>query len=365
MVMQDGGAVDVRPDPDPGRAAQEHSGGYLAAGLCLALCGGALAAWTVYDTVQRGAGAGDFVESLFNPGAFAATQVVGPGEWAFAVALLVVAVLLLAQRRVARTAALLCGFVLLAAALREGVGLLEPAYRAQYSSDPRGGWALATHGLGLVTALVVPAALFPATERRGRAPGRAREGGVRTGTGSRPGPDARTGLAPGGWWRRPSRICGVLFLVLGVARLAWTAWDLMSGRLAAARYLRGVIDAAVPGDLRLAATAGFTTVGTVIALLLLGGLAFRGRRDVRGALLVCAAVQLYLTVRGVVWLTVSGFFNHAFDTVTGALSMALTAYALAATTSVVVLATGRVWGPYGGVRPEACRAAPDGRYGER
>ncbi|MFD7104554.1 hypothetical protein [Streptomyces celluloflavus] len=359
MVMQDGGAVDVRPDPDPGRAAQEHSGGYLAAGLCLAVCGGALAAWTVYDTVQRGAGAGDFVESLFNPGAFSATQVVGPGEWAFAAALLVVAVLLLAQRRVARTAALLCGFVLLAAALREGVGLLDAAYRAQYDADPRGGWALATHGLGLVTALVVPAALLPATERRDP------HARARTGTGARPGPDARSGLAPGGWWRRPSRICGVLFLVLGVARLAWTVWDLTSGRLDTARYLRGVVDAAVPGDLRLAATAGFTTVGTVIALLLLGVLAFRGRRDVRGALLVCAAVQLYLTVRGVVWLTVSDFFNHAFDTVTGALSMALTAYALAATTSVVVLATGRARGPYGGVRAEAFRAAPDGRYGER
>lgn len=70
-----------------------------------------------------------------------------------------------------------------------------------------------------------------------------------------------------------------------------------------------------------------------------------------------------MTVRTVVWLTVSDFFNRSFETTEGALSMATTAYGLAAMTSVVVLATGRGFGPYDGIRPEGIRAAAAGREG--
>jgi hypothetical protein len=353
MVMQDGGAVDVRPGHDPGRAAPEHSGAYLATGLCLALYACALTAWTVYGIAESDSTTWDFVEGLFNPGASPAAQLLGPYEWSFTVAFLVIAALALAQRRVARTAALLSGFLLLAVSAREGVGLLDAAYRDQYSNDPLGGWALATRGLGLLTALVVLTVLFPATERRAearttgeRAPGR--------------GPDALDPL-----WRRPSRISGVLFLINGLVQLGWAVREVTSPGMDARRFLRDAVDASVFGTLHVAATPEFTTVGSVAVLLVLGVLAVRGRRDVRGALLVFAAVQLYLTVRMVVWLAVTDFFNQSFETAEGALSLVTTAYALAAMTSVVVLATGRGFGPYVGARAETFRTALDGRYSGR
>ncbi|WP_406479083.1 hypothetical protein [Streptomyces platensis] len=343
MVMQDGGTVDVRPGPDPRRAAPEHSGAYLATGLCLTLYAGVLGAWTVFGITQGDGSTWDFVEGLFNPGASPTTQILGPYEWAFTAVFLVIAVLMLAQRRVARSAALLSGFVLLALSLREGVGLLHAAYRHQYTNDPLGSWALATRGLGVVVALVVLFSLFPATERR---------------------PDAAPPTAgPDAQWRRLSRICGVLFLVMALAELGWAVRDMTDTGTDTGRYLRGVVDGSVLGALDLAASAEFTTVGSVLVLLILGVLALRGRREVRGALLVFAALELYMTVRTVVWLTVSDFFNRSFETTQGALSMATTAYGLAAMTSVVVLATGRGFGPYDGIRPEGIRAAAVGREG--
>ncbi|MFE0377386.1 hypothetical protein ACFW1M_17765 [Streptomyces inhibens] len=344
--------MDVRPGADPGRAAAEHSGAYLATALCLGLYAGTLLAWTVYGIAQGDGSPWDFLEGLFNPGASPANQVLGPYEWSFTVVFLMIAGLALAQRRVARSAALLSALLLLAVSVREGVGLFDAAYRAQYANDPLGGWTLATRGLGLVVALVVLAAMLPATERR---PG---------GRGSRTGHDG--GRGAGGaesWWRRSSRICGVLFALMGLARLGWAVHDLMTTGMDKGNYLRGVVDGSVLGTLDLAASAEFTTVASVTVLLVLGVLALRGRRDVRGALLVFAAVELYLTVRTVVWLTVTGAFSHSFDTTEGALSMATTAYALAAMTSVVVLATGRGFGPYGGVRAEGFRTAAVGRNG--
>ncbi|ARF56990.1 hypothetical protein [Streptomyces gilvosporeus] len=329
MVMQDGGTVDVRPGSDPGRAAPEHSGAYLASGLCLVLYGAALLAWTVYGLGQADTTAWDFVEGLFNPGATPAPQVLGPYEWAFTVAFLAVGGLTLAQRRTARSAALLCGFLLLAVSLREGVGLFNAAYRDQYSNDPLGGWALATRGLGLVTALVVLAVLRSATERAA---------------------DAAPVSPMSARRRRHSRICGVLFLITAAVRVIWTVRALSSSEMATTRYLRGAVDGSVLGTLDLSASTEFTTVSSVLVLLILGVIALRGHRDIRGALLVFAAVELYLTVRTVVLLAVTDFFSLSSETPEGALSMATTAYALAAMTSVVVLATGRAYGPYGGVR---------------
>ncbi|MEU9120326.1 hypothetical protein AB0C96_10760 [Streptomyces sp. NPDC048506] len=344
MVMQDGGTVDVRPGTAPGRAAPEHGNAYLATGLSLALYGGTLIAWTVYGIAQGGGGFGDFLEGLFNPGASPASQVLGPYEWSFTVVFLVIAGLALAQRRVARSAALLSALLLLAVSVREGVGLLDAAYRDQYRNDPLGGWTLATRGLGLVVAVVVLCAMLPASERRRSGPGK-----------------GRPAVRPDAGWRRPSRICGVLFLLLGLARLGWTVRDLTASGLGAAHYLRGAVDGSLLGTLDLAATVEFTTVSSVAVLLVLGVLALRARHDVRGALLVFAGVELYLTVRTVVWLTVTDFFNRSFETTEGALSMATTAYALAAMTSVVVLGTGRGFGSYGGLRADGFRAARAGR----
>lgn len=158
-------------------------------------------------------------------------------------------------------------------------------------------------------------------------------------------------------------ICGVLFLLMGLARLGWVVADLTATEADALRYLHGAVDGSVLGTLDLSAPTEFATLGSVLVLLVLGVLAVRGRHEVRGALLVFAAMELYLTVRTVVWLTVTDFFHRSVETTTGALSMATTAYGLAAMTSVVVLATGRGFGPYGGLRTEGLRAAAVGRNG--
>ncbi|MGW1377563.1 hypothetical protein ACWD6P_25285 [Streptomyces sp. NPDC002446] len=339
MVMQDGGTVDVRPGTDPGRAAAEHSGAYLTTALCLALYAGTLIAWTVYGIAQGDGSVWDFLEGLFNPGASPASQALGPYEWSFTAVFLVTAGLALAQRRVARSAALLSAALLLAVSLREGVGLFDGAYRDQYGNDPLGGWTLATRGLGLVVALVVLAVMVPA--------GDGRPSGCRT-----------AGEAS---WRRSSRICGVLFVLMGLARLGWTVQGLTGSGTDVAHFLRGVVDGSLLGTLDLAASTEFTTIGSVLTLLVLGVLAFRGRHEVRGALLVFAAVELYLTVRTVVWLAVTDFFNRSFETAEGALSMVTTAYALSAMTSVVLLATGRGFGAYGGMRAEGLRTVRTGR----
>ncbi|MCZ1007960.1 hypothetical protein [Streptomyces lydicus] len=365
MVMQDGGTVDVRPGADPGRAAPEHGGAYRTTATSLALYSGVLLAWTAYGIAQGDGNTWDFLEGLFNPGASPTTQILGPYEWAFTVGFLAIAGLALARRRVARSAALLCGWVLLAVSLREGVGLTDAAYRDLYHHDPLGGWVLATRGLGLVVALVVLCTMFPATERRrGGRPSTTAVDGPAADDLAVDGP-AASGLAANGpeiWQRRPSRICGMLFLLMSLARLGWLVGDLATPEGNVGHYLHDAVDGSVLGTLDLAAPSAFTTLGSVLALLVLGVLAVRGRREVRGALLVFAALELYMTVRTVVLLTVTDFFNRSFDTPQGALSLVTTAYALAAMTSVVVLATGRGFGPHG-MRADGLRAAAMGRGG--
>ncbi|QRX93835.1 hypothetical protein [Streptomyces noursei] len=326
MVMRDGDALDVRPGGDPARAAPQHHGAYHTTAFFLTLYATALTAWTVYGIVQGDGSVWDFVEGLFNPGASPASQLVGPYEWAFAAAFLATAGLAVAHRRPARSAALFSGFFLLAVSLREAVGLCDAAYRDQYATDPLGGWALATRVLGLVVAVVVLTTMLPATETRPRRRTRSDP------PAPRPAPGARD--------RRLSRICGVLFLAMGVTRLVWTVHELTLTGMDTFRYLRGAVDGSVLGTLNLAASTEFTTLGSVLGFFLLGWLAFRARRDLRGALLVFASVELYLTVRTVVWLTVTDFFNQSFETPQGALSMAITAFGLAAMTSVVVLVMG-------------------------
>ncbi|MFI7101113.1 hypothetical protein ACIBK8_17280 [Streptomyces sp. NPDC050161] len=365
MVMQDGGAVDVRPGPDAGHAAPEHRGSYRAAGLSLALYGLILVGWTLSDFVQGDGTVWDFLEELFNPSGTGPVPMLGPYEWALAVAFLTVAGLVLAQRRMARSAAMLLALVLLAISLREGVGLFDAGYRAQYGTNPLGGWMLATRGIGLLAALVVLGALVPAGERGGRsadAPAHPVSEYVDGGPGSDDGAGQVTDEGPVRWRCRPSRICGVLFLVMGTAQLAWLVYGLLPPTTDPGRSLRGMFDASVVGPLRISLTGEFTTPGTVLTLLVLGVLAYRGRRDVRGAQMLFAAVQLYLTVRDVVALAVTDFFNRSLETTTGALSLATTAYGLAAMTSVVVLSTVRC-GPYGGARGDAFLATTTGRLG--
>ncbi|MEU7640041.1 hypothetical protein AB0C11_28760 [Streptomyces sp. NPDC039016] len=325
MVMRDGDALDARPGGAPPRAAPEHHGAYHTTAFFLTLYASALTAWTVYGIVQGDGSLWDFVEGLFNPGASPASQLVGPYEWAFAAAFFATAGLAAAHRRPARSAALFSGFFLLAVSLREAVGLCDAAYRYQYATDPLGGWALATRMLGLVVAVVVLTTMLPAVEHRRRRTDA-------TPPAPRPVLPARD--------RCLSRICGVLFLVMGLIRLAWTVRDLTTPGMDTARYLRGAVDGSVLGTLNLAASAEFTTLGSVLGFLLLGGLAIRARRDLRGALLVFASIELYLTVRTAVWLTVTDFFNQSFETQEGALSAATTAYGLAAMTSVMVLVMG-------------------------
>ncbi|MET9291172.1 hypothetical protein [Streptomyces sp. NPDC003077] len=329
MVMQDDGTVEVRPEPHPGRAAARHSGAYIRAGVALLLYGAALGAWALYDVLHADLGVGDFLEGLFNPLAALGPLLFGPHAWALTVATAAVGGLLLARRRAARTAALLLGAVLLALSLREGVGLLHETYRTGYAADPLGGWYLATRVLELVASVVVLFALVPAGERPA------------------PGPPGATGASR--WHHRISRVCGVLFLIMGVLVLAWTAWGPAAGRGAVGGYLRGLVDASareVPFGTDLAGSPEFRTVTSVVALLVLGFLACRARADVRGALLLLAATRLYLTVQMVVLLAVTGSFDASLRTAESTLSLMTTAYELVASTSVVILATGPRFSAY-------------------
>ncbi|MFH8405138.1 hypothetical protein ACH4FX_10225 [Streptomyces sp. NPDC018019] len=371
MVMQDGGAADVRPGPDPGRAAAGHARAYRTAGAALAVYGGALTAWTVYGIVQGDGGVWDFFEGLFNPRASFFMWTLGPGEWALVVALLAVAAGALALRRVARTGALLLGWVILAQSGREIVGLCHAGYRQVYATEPLGGWVLTTRALGLVAALVVVVVLLPAVERAGAAGGaEAARGGARDGL--PPAVPKRSCADADSWWRRRlSRICGVLFLVMAALRLAWTVWIMFQEPIDVAAYLRSAVDGSTGSSVQLSHSTEFTTLSSVVVLLVLGVLAVRSNRDVRGALLVFAAVELYLTVRTVVLLTVTGFFGGPFVTGESTLSLVMTAYELAATTSVVVLATGRSFSAYGSYETRLSgpcaggnrRSWPDGRAG--
>ncbi|MEV5598298.1 hypothetical protein [Streptomyces sp. NPDC052496] len=369
MVMQDGGAVDVRPGPDPGRAAPGHERAYRTAGAALALYGCALTAWTVYGIVQGDGSVWDFFEGLFNPRASFFMWTLGPGEWALVVALLAVAAGALALRRVARTGALLLGWVMLAQSVRETVGLCHAGHRRLYALEPLGGWVLATRALGLLAALVVLVSLLRAKERAGADDGAVPDGerGARAG-----GPERSCADADSWWRRRLSRICGVLFLVMGVERIAWTVWGMAEERLSPGAYLHRALDGAASGGaVQLSQSGEFTTLSSVAVLLVLGVLAVRSNRDVRGALLVFAAVELYLTVRTVVLLTVTGFFGGPIVTGESAASLVLTAYELAATTSVVVLATGRSFSAYGSFQGQRVspygggshRSSPGGRAG--
>ncbi|MEU7486756.1 hypothetical protein [Streptomyces sp. NPDC042319] len=336
MAMQDGGLLDVRPGADSGRAAPEHSGAYLAAGLALTLYAGALLAWVVTGAVDARVGPLDFAEGLFNPLA-GPVGALGPQEWALAVALAAVAGAALAQRTVARPAAVLLACLVLARSLREGIGLLHPGYRSAYRFEAMGGWTLATHVLGLLAGIVVLCALLPAR------------------------PEAGPGRAPGSWWAgRVSRICGALFLLAGLVQTAWLVRLLADGTKGAGAYLASAVDAAVsPSAVAPSAGAAFATLTAIAGWLVAGRLALRGRRDVRGALLVFAALQLYLVVRTVVGYTVTGAFGTGTRTVEGTLDLATTAYLLAAMTSVVVLTTGRAFSPGHGSTHSWARTRPE------
>ncbi|WP_051871487.1 hypothetical protein [Streptomyces sclerotialus] len=334
MVTHDGGLLDVRPGADPGRAAPEHSGAYLTAGLALGLYAGALIAWVVTGALDARVGPVDFAEGLFNP-LTGPVGTLGPQEWALAAASAAVAGAALAQRTLARPAALLLACLILARSLREGIGLLHPGYRSTYSFEPMGGWTLATHVLGLLAGAVVLSVLLPAR--------------------AEPGPGGSS------WGRgRLSRICGVLFLLSGLFEAAWLVHQLTDGTTGTVSYLASAVDAAVsPSPDAPLAGAAFAAVAALVGWLVIGRLALSGRRDVRGALLVFAAVQLYLVIRTVVGYTVTGAFSAGTRTVEGTLDLATTAYLLAAMTSVLVLTTGRTAGPCHGTTHSWARTRPE------
>lgn len=333
--MRDGGWVEVRPGRAPGKAAAEYSGACIGTGLCLLLYSGALIAWVIRGVVQEGITFADFVECLFNPATTAPSRLLGQYEWAFAAGCLTVATLALAQRQVARSAALLLGFLLLALSLREAVALFDTAYREQYSSDYLGGWTLATRGLGLLVALAVPAVMLPARDRD-----------------ARPGDETTC---------RPRVVCGVLFLIMGAVQAAWTVHGLTAAPADVGAFLRGVVDASPTGTSQLAATGEFYTVASPLTLGVVGLLACRGRHEVRGALVAFAAIELYLTVRSLVLLAVTGYFSHSLNGTEGTLNMVTTAFGLTAMTSVLVLTSrpGRPFGlPYGGESPRSSSSRP-------
>lgn len=117
----------------------------MVSGVLLLLYGLVPIAWVIYSLVVTETPVGDFLEQLVNPMSEGQhVRALTPYEWAFAVALVVVGICALAQRRAARGGALLLSIMLLFLSVREGIGLLDDEYRQDYFVNEEGGWILAT-----------------------------------------------------------------------------------------------------------------------------------------------------------------------------------------------------------------------------
>lgn len=256
-------------------------GAYPLAGLLLVLYGLVPVAWVVYSLVVTEAPIGDFLEQLVNPVSHTySVRALTPYEWAFAVALIVTGVCAIARRTAARGGALLLSIMLLGLSIREGVGLLDAAYRESFSHGDEGSWILATRVAGFVVAVMVIAAVL-----------RPSDGAVRRTV------DSRRFL-----------IAGVAMLLAGAGKLAWILYsNARFGDFGA--YLRDLVDASGFGPASMISSITFYDAALTVALLVVGALAVRQRRVARGAALVLSGVILY-----VLGYLLIGLISHAGET---------------------------------------------------
>ncbi|MEU3275106.1 hypothetical protein ABZ639_30015 [Saccharomonospora sp. NPDC006951] len=269
-----------------GVAAREFTAHYLASGILLVLFGAVLVGWVIYGFTIRTTSAGEFIGGLVGAEQVS-LQLLSPYEWAFAIALLVTGVLALCQRKVARGAALLLMWMLLALSLREVVGLFMPGYLHAYRTEFAGGWVLAARGFGLVVSIVVLLMMLRAKERDQDARGRVVS--------------------------RGQVAAGSLLVVYGLAELGWILY--LRARLHAefGGYLRYLVDASVDRPTQVGTDGDWYRAALVVALLVVGALLIKGVGAGAGAGLTLAALQLYLTLRMIVEISVQGAWVVLFQ----------------------------------------------------
>ncbi|WP_143021303.1 hypothetical protein [Prauserella marina] len=274
-----------------GVAAREFTGHYVASGVLLVLFGAVLVGWVIYGFTIRTTSAGEFIGGLVGAERVD-LQLLSPYEWAFAIALIVVGVLALCLRKVARGAALLLMWMLLALSLREVVGLFMPGYLHAYRTEFAGGWVLAARAFGLVVSVVVLLLMLRAKEPEQDVPGR---------------------IVP-----RGQVVAGSLLVVYGLAELGWILY--LRARLHSSfdGYLRYLVDASVDGPTQVGTDGDWYRAALVVALLVVGALVIKGVSAGAGAGLTLAALQLYLTIRAIVEISVQGawvlMFEHTLST---------------------------------------------------
>lgn len=268
-------AAEMPPGPDGAAALRrrsagrtdERDGAYVLSGVLMLLYGLVPIGWVIYGLVVSHMDFGEFLEGLVNPLAHGhSNAVLTPYEWAFAVALVVVGIGLLARRRAARGGALLFGFMLLGLSVREAVGLFDAEYRGAYGEYSEGSWILATRIFGLVVALVVLAAMLKARDRD---------------------PALRRASSPA------FVAAGVLILLAGLARV--TSW-IVTYPGDHLDYLRRVFDPSDASPTSISSNVLYYDFALMIALVVVGLIAVLRRRVARGAGLALMPVAGYTAV---------------------------------------------------------------------
>lgn len=252
------------------------------AGVLLLLYGLVPIAWVIYSLVVTEAPVGEFLEQLVNPLSEGDhVRALTPYEWAFAVALIVVGICVLARRPAARGGALMLSLMLLFLSLREGIGLLDATYRDDYFHNDEGGWILATRIFGLIVAVVVLAAMAKATE------------------------DARSLrsnlLVTAGW----------AMLLAGVAKLAFIGAGV--SEIGLDNYLSTLFDPSGTSPLSMRSQAIYYDAAITVALLVVGALAVLQRQVARGAGLTLMGVVTYVVGYQLVAIVGSSMFSIPID----------------------------------------------------
>ncbi len=288
-----------------GRIPANQVAPYAVSAVLLMVFAGGVIAWIVDAIRHSDSGVGDLLRALVDPAHEIAPQLLTPYEWAFALALLTVAVLALCRRRIARGGALMLGFLLLGISLRQAVGSIDPDYRAGFDDPDYGAWMLATYSVGFAIAATVLILMWQARER----PDEATPWPTRT-------------LTP---W--PYHLAGALLVATGLVQAAWVVdrqWQLDDAGIQPFHdYLRDLVDPSLYyTPLSLYTGLEFYEAVLFGSLVVVGVLALLGRPVARGAGLTILGIAAYFEARAVTATIQTGHWDAYFNSVRGTLHLA-------------------------------------------
>ncbi|MFW6694591.1 hypothetical protein [Streptomyces sp. MAR4 CNX-425] len=294
-VVDQGPAGQPAPEPPASdrHAPRRHLGAYLTAAVLLTALGRMVIVWIYYDFDYVSSDVEDFFKALYDPRVLLDPELFSPYIWAFTVALLVTGLVAALNRRAARGAALLCGFVMFATAGRELIGLA--------SSDQFRQWYIGGNDLEFaIIASWVMVLLFSATVVV-----------LMLRAGDRPagGPAA---LPPQG--SQLYALAGGLMLLLGLALVGWIVRMLTRDvGPDAGSYFKGLVDAGESPFPILAGSTEYWEAVFAVSILVVGVLALMRLPVARGAAITVLGVYLYINVRRMIGMTITDYPNEAPD----------------------------------------------------